>query len=128
MGAKAPQPKPTAWQREHKPTPSPPPPPKADETRGRAFYCPAPTTAPPKAPPPPPPPPPKADETRELADLLVRISLLADRVARLREENHGLRRERHLMAQLAGDRPEFFNPAAAWAAKKLRDEILEGKR
>ena len=33
-------------------------------------------------------------------------------------------RERKLMARLAADTPQFFNPLVVFEAKKIRDELL----
>ncbi len=42
------------------------------------------------------------------------------------EENIILRAELVLLAKLASDRPEFYNPGEAMRAKKVRDRILKG--
>jgi len=35
-----------------------------------------------------------------------------------------LTKERNLMARLASDKPEFFNPIVVYEAERIRDEIL----
>lgn len=36
--------------------------------------------------------------------------------------------ERKMLARLAAKTPQFFNPIEGWAAEKLRDDILAGRR
>jgi hypothetical protein len=43
-------------------------------------------------------------------------------------ELNRLLEERNVLAKLAADTPQFFNPLEAMAAKKLRDDILSNVR
>lgn len=60
-----------------------------------------------------------------LNELLSRYEALA---VSLEAENEQLRQDRLLLARLAAPTPQFFNPLAAFAAEKLRDEVLAASR
>ncbi len=44
--------------------------------------------------------------------------------AELLQEVKKLRVHRYILAKLACDEPQFFNPLDVWEAQKLRDEVI----
>lgn len=54
-----------------------------------------------------------------------KIESLLDMNERLLNTCQQLQLERNLMARLASDRPQFYDPFAMADAKQLRDDILE---
>ena len=55
---------------------------------------------------------------RELERQLVEYKKICER----------LDKEKRVLAKLASDKPEFFNPLAVAAAKEIRDEVLAIRR
>ena len=48
-------------------------------------------------------------------------------IGELLDKINQLQAEIKLLAMLASDKPEFFNPAKAMEAKAIRDRVLKGK-
>lgn len=52
--------------------------------------------------------------------------LLVDKIKKLEIEVNNLKQQRLLLARLAAEKPEFFNPLHVFEAQRLRDEVLGG--
>jgi len=70
----------------------------------------------------------RVDLIEKVEKLKLRCENLMFLSIELAKEVSRLEKERNLMAKLASDKPQFFNPLVVMEAKKIRDGILKGDK